>query len=276
MQTQERASVSASSGAPARTSSPAARWLGVIAWGLTALAVIFALFVARESCDEICAQGLGPDSSGGPLQRIFYFHVPSAWVAYLGFAIVFIASVAYLKTGARRWDLLAHGAAEIGVVFCSLVLITGPIWARPVWGTWWEWDARLTSSLVLWLTYVGYLFLRALATDRSGVGRIAAIVGIVGFVNVPIVHFSVYWWRNQHPSGPTPSNMASGSGLGSPELLAFFTTLLAFTFLFSWMLVRRVEVGRLGDLLEEREMRAQAMMPGVSASGTAPRPAEEL
>ena len=237
------------------------RWLGAAAWGLTALAVIFALFVARESCDEFCQAGIAPDASGGPLQKIFYFHVPAAWVAYLGFAVVFISSVAFLRTGARRWDLLAHGAAEIGVVFCSLVLITGPIWARPVWGTWWQWDARLTSALVLWLTYVGYLFLRALATDRSGVGRIAAIVGIVGFINVPIVHFSVYWWRTLHPSGPTPSNLASGSGLGGPELLAFFTALAAFTLLFAWMLVQRVQVGHLGDLVEEREMRAQAMMP---------------
>ena len=228
--------------------------LGLAAWTLVALAVIFALFVARESCDEFCQQGLGPDASGGPLQRIFYFHVPSAWVAYLGFAIVFIGSIAYLRTGARRWDLLAHGAAEIGVVFCTLVLITGPIWARPVWGTWWQWDARLTSSLVLWLTYVGYLFLRSLTADRQAAGRLAAIVGIVGFINVPIVHFSVYWWRTLHPSGPTPANLADGSGLGAPELLAFFTSLIAFTLLFAWMLAQRVEVGRLGDEVEALEI----------------------
>jgi len=139
------------------------RLLGGAAWAGVALALALIFLVAREAEAVM----------GGQLQRIFYVHVPSAWVAYLGFAVVFIASVAYLRTGARRWDLLAHGAAEIGVVFCSLVLITGPIWARPVWGTWWEWDARLTSALVLWLTYIGYLFLRSLANDPARIGRAA-------------------------------------------------------------------------------------------------------
>ncbi|MGH2755570.1 MAG: cytochrome c biogenesis protein, partial [Actinomycetota bacterium] len=154
------------------------RLLGVASILFLAVAIILSLFVAREATDAM----------GGPLQRIFYFHVPSAWVAYLAFAIVFIGSIAYLRTGARRWDLLAHGSAEIGVIFTSVVLITGPIWARPVWGTWWQWDARLTSALVMWLTYIGYLFLRNLAADRSESGRLAAVVGIIGFVNVPIVH----------------------------------------------------------------------------------------
>src|ERR671918_1010389 len=142
--------------------------LGVAAWALVGVSLFLIFFVAREA----------DDSMGGPLQRIFYFHVPSAWVAYLGFAITFIASIAYLRTGARRWDLLGHSAAELGVLFGILVLITGPIWARPVWGTWWQWDARLTSTLVLWLTYAGYLLLRSLATVRGSEGRPAAILGI--------------------------------------------------------------------------------------------------
>lgn len=220
--------------------------LGIAAWTLFALATVLALFVAREATAD----------QGGPLQRIFYFHVPSAWVGYLAFAIVFIASIAYLRTGARRWDVLAHGAAEVGVVFITLVLITGPIWARPVWGTWWQWDARLTSSLVMWLTYVAYLMLRSLATDPRAAGRAAAIVGVLGFLNVPIVHFSVHWWRTLHPSGPTPANLASGSGLGSPELAAFFTALAAFTMLATWLLALRVRVGLLSDELERIEMGA--------------------
>lgn len=218
--------------------------LGYVAWALVALALFLIFFVAREAVDEM----------GGQLQRIFYVHVPSAWVAYLGFAIVFIASIAYLRTGARRWDLLAHAAGEVGVVFCTLVLITGPIWAKPVWGTYWQWDARLTSALVLWLTYVGYLFLRALATDPSRAGRIAAVVGIVGFINVPIVHFSVYWWRTLHPSGPTPANPVESSGLGGPELLAFFTSLIAFTLLAAWLLAVRVRLGYLSDTVAELEL----------------------
>src|SRR5688500_2584659 len=108
--------------------------LGYISWGLVAVALFLIFFVAREAVDEM----------GGQLQRIFYFHVPSAWVAYLSFAIVFIASIAYLRTSSRKCDVVAHSAAEIGVVFTTLVLITGPICARPVWGSCWQWEARLT------------------------------------------------------------------------------------------------------------------------------------
>lgn len=218
-------------------------WLGAAAWATVVLALTFVFFVAREADVTL----------GGQLQRIFYFHVPSAWVAYLAFALVFVSSIAYLRTASRRWDLLGHAAAEVGVVFCTLVLVTGPIWARPVWGTWWQWDARLTSTLVLWLTYVGYLFVRALG-DPARVGRLAAVVGIVGFANVPIVHFSVQWWRTLHPSGPSPAGLGADSGLESPELLAFFTSLVAFTLLFAWLLALRVRLGRVGDRVTELEI----------------------
>ena len=227
-------------------SSRALTPLGIAAWAAVALALVFAFTTAREA----------DATMGGQLQRIFYFHVPAAWVAYLAVAIVFIASIAYLRTASRRWDLIAHAGAEIGVVFCSLVLITGPIWARPVWGTWWQWDARLTSSLILWLSYVGYLLLRSLATDPARIGRLAAVVGIVGFVNVPIVHFSVYWWRTLPPSGPTVANPIESNGLGGGELLAFFTALIAFTLLFAWLLALRVRLGRLGDEVESLELAA--------------------
>ena len=224
----------------------ALRWLGVAAWVAVALSLIAIFFVAREAVDEM----------GGQLQRIFYFHVPSAWVGYLAFAIVFVASIAYLRTSARRWDIVAHAAAEIGVVFTTLVLITGPIWARPVWGTYWQWDARLTSALVMWLTYVGYLFLRWLAEDPTKAGRLAAVVGIVGFINVPIVHFSVMWWRTLHPSGGDPADLAEGSGLEGPELLAFFTALIAFTLLFAWLFGVRVRLGRVEEQVERLELEA--------------------
>jgi heme exporter protein C len=221
-------------------------WLGIAAWLGVAAAIYLSFFVAREASD----------SMGGQLQRIFYFHVPSAWVAYLGFSVTFVASIAYLRTGARRWDLLAHSGAEIGVLFCSLVLITGPIWGRPVWGTWWQWDARLTSTLVLWLTYVGYLLLRGLVTDQNRSGRLAAVVGIIGLIDVPIVHFSVYWWRTLHPAGPSVANPVGSSGLGGPELAAFFTALGAFTLLFIWLLALRFRLGRTQDAVEELEMSA--------------------
>ncbi len=223
--------------------SKAVAYLGTAAWVSVAIAVVMMFVVAREATDAM----------GGQLQRIFYVHVPSAWLAYLAFAIVFICSIAYLRTNARRWDLLAHSAAEIGVVFTTLVLITGPIWARPVWGTWWQWDARLTSTLVLWLTYVGYLFLRGLSSDPSRTGRLAAIVGIVGFFDVPIVHYSVNWWRTLHPLGPTIADPTRDSGLGGPELITFFVSLSAFTLLFAWLLALRVRLGHLEDQAAEAE-----------------------
>lgn len=219
--------------------------LGLAAWAGLAVTLVLSLVVARQA----------QDAMGGPLQRIFYFHVPSAWVAYLAFAVTFVCSIAYLRTAERRWDLLAHSSAEIGVLFTTFVLITGPIWARPVWGTWWQWDARLTSTLVLWLGYVGYLLLRSLATDRARAGRLAAVVGIVAFLDVPIVHFSVYWWRTLHPSGPAPLP-AQSTGLGAPELATFFTSLVAFTLLYAWLLAQRVRLGRLADELEALEIEA--------------------
>ena len=225
--------------------------LGLAAWASVAVALYLVFFVAREA--DI--------SMGGQLQRIFYFHVPAAWISYLSFAIVFLASIAYLRTASRRWDLLAHSAAEIGVVFCTLVLITGPIWARPVWGTWWQWDARLTSTLVLWLTYVGYLFIRNLSTDGARAGRLAAVIGITGFVDVPIVHFSVQWWRTLHPSGPTVSNPAADSGLGGAELAAFFASLAAFTLLFAWLLSLRTRLGRLADRVDSLAVATESRNP---------------
>jgi heme exporter protein C len=226
-------------------------WLGAAAWMAVAVSLVLIFFVART------AQA----AMGGHLQRIFYFHVPAAWVAYLAFAIVFLSSIAYLRTKERRWDILAHSSAEIGVVFLALVLITGPIWAHPVWGTWWQWDARLTSTLVTWLTYVGYLFIRNLTTDGRRAGRLAAIVGIIGLVNIPIVHFSVYWWRTLHPTGPTPANPTANSGLGAPELAAFFTSLAAFTLVFAWLLATRARLGQLENDVNDLELRMITSRP---------------
>ncbi|MFN2389577.1 MAG: cytochrome c biogenesis protein [Actinomycetota bacterium] len=239
-----------------RPGDPRLTRLAVAAWVAMAISLVLIFFVAREA----------DASMGGQLQRIFYVHVPAAWVAYLSFAILFVASIAYLRTSARRWDLLAHAAGELGVLFTTLVLFTGPIWARPVWGTWWQWDARLTSALVMWLTYLGYLFLRSLAVDPAREGRLAAVVGIVGFINVPIVHFSVRWWRTLHPSGPTPANPTEGSGLGAPEMAAFFGALIAFTLLFTWLLALRVRIGRLEDLT------ARAGDAGPAPRGATERP----
>src|SRR5512142_2441685 len=135
----------------------------------------------------------------GDVQRIFYYHVPSGWVAFLCFFINFAASAVYLWKRSAASDALAAAAAEVGVVFCTVLLITGPLWARPVWGIWWTWDARLTTTLVLWLIYVSYLVLRRFSAGGQ-TQVLAAALAIFGFIDVPIVYMSIRWFRTQHPS----------------------------------------------------------------------------
>ena len=181
----------------------------------------------------------------GNVQRIMYLHVPAVLTAYLAFVLVLIGSVGYLATRGVGWDRLAGAAGELGVLFTGLTIVSGSIWGKPTWGTWWTWDARLTSTAVLFLVYVGYLLLRSLIEDPETRGRYAAVVGIVGAVNVPIVHFSVKWWRALHqPStilGPEPSPIDPAIGL------ALFVNWVAFTLLFAYFLTRRMEIARLEE-----------------------------
>ena len=162
------------------------------------------------------------EASMGEVQRIFYYHVPSAMVAFLFFAISLIASIAFLAlrhkslNGAQIADAWAVSGAEVGVLFCTIVLITGPLWARPVWGIWWTWDARLTTTLVLWLIYVSYLLLRKFVTGPQ-MQTLAAVVGIFGALDVPIVYMSNRWWRTQHPSPVMGGGPDSGL---APEMKA--------------------------------------------------------
>lgn len=163
----------------------------------------------------------------GIIQRIFYFHVPVAWVAFLAFFITFIFSILYLWKRETKWDAIAHASAEIGVLFTSLVLITGPIWAKPVWGIWWTWDARLTTSLVLWLIYIAYLLVRSFATESARGARYGAVVGIVGFIDVPVVFIAVSLWRTQHPT-----TIIFEGGLTTPMLMTLVVCVAAFTVLY--------------------------------------------
>jgi len=189
----------------------------------------------------------------GPLQRIFYFHVPTAAVAFLGFAVAFVASIAYLASGRRNWDALAYSAAEIGEVFASLVLLTGMLWARAAWNTWWTWDPRLTTTLVLWLIYAGYLILRGSVEDEVRRARYAAVLGIIGFVDVPVVFMAIRWWRTIHPV----VFEASGVNLEPSMLTAFLVSLAAFVILFVTLLVLRVRLEALGDEVEYWRRRVQ-------------------
>lgn len=135
----------------------------------------------------------------GDVQRIFYYHVPSAWTAFLLFAINFVASIVYLARKNPKADILALVSAEVGVVFCTVVLVTGPIWARPVWGIWWTWDPRLTLTFALWVIYIAYLVLRRFS-NSSQTATLAAILAIFGGLDVPLDYMAIRWWVGQHPS----------------------------------------------------------------------------
>jgi len=181
----------------------------------------------------------------GIVQRIFYFHVPSAWIAFLAFGIVFIYSILFLWKQNKKFDTIASSAAEIGVVFTSIVLITGPIWAKPVWNTWWTWDPRLTTTLILWLIYVAYLMLRIYAEDEELGSKYSSVFGIVGFIDVPIVYMSIRWWRTIHPK---PVIMGGeGSGLDAKMQLTLLICTVTFTLLFFWLLNERIRLQFLKD-----------------------------
>jgi heme exporter protein C len=194
------------------------------------------------------------EADQGIVQRIFYFHVPCAWISFGAFALVAIASAFYLWLGDQPWDDLAYAAAECGMVFCTLFIITGSLWARPIWGAWWTWDSRLTTSLILWLLYVGYLALRNMADDTPQVARFAAVVGIVGALDIPVIIVSVRLWRTIHPS--VIVTREGGRGLEDPRMIAtLLVAVLAFTALFAWLLTLRVSElrarSRLNDLRRE-------------------------
>ena len=207
-------------------------------WGADALAFLAAVgFCFATFMGFIYAP---TEKTMGTVQRIFYFHVPSAWVGGLAFLVVFVGSVVYLATRSERADRLAAVSAEVGVLFTSIVLITGPLWGKPVWGIWWTWDARLTSTLILWLIYVGYLMVRSQVPDPRRRSTLAAVVGILGFVDVPLVYFSIRWWRTQHPQPVIAGG--PGSGLETHMLYAFFAGLAVFTVLYLALLVRGMDL----------------------------------
>jgi heme exporter protein C len=181
------------------------------------------------------------DAVLGHVQRVFYFHVPIAIMSFLAFFVVFIASLMYLFKRSPKWDAFAHASAEVGVVFVTLALISGIIWARPVWNTWWTWEPRLTTTLILWLIYVAYLMVRSYAPTQSKGAIYAAVVGIIGFVDVPIVYYSVVWWRSIHPS-PVVGPFAKSDSLDSTMALVLLYSFITFVFFFAYMVMERMEL----------------------------------
>ena len=190
----------------------------------------------------------------GPVQRIFYFHVNSAWSAFLGFFVAAGASAVFLWRGRPEHDRLAQAAVEVGLLFCTMVLVTGPIWARPIWGTWWTWDPRLTMTVILWTIFAAYLVLRAIGRDDPQIARYAAVLAIVGVLDIPIIMISVRLWRGMHPS--VISAREGQGGLEDPRMVtALLATLAAFVLLFLWLLWSRYEGLRLRDELRRLDAR---------------------
>ena len=182
----------------------------------------------------------------GLIQKIFYIHVPSAFLAYLAFFITFIASIVYLYRKDSKWDTVAHCAVETGVIFCTIVLVTGPIWAKPIWNVWWTWDPRLTTTLILWFTYVAYLMLRRSVKENQR-ANLSAVFGIIGFISVPITFFSIRLWRSIHPVIIT----SRGLNMSWPMKFSLIITFIAFCFLFFSLLISRIRLERLKMCIEE-------------------------
>jgi len=173
----------------------------------------------------------------GIVQRIFYLMVPMGWLAILSFFVVFIGSILYLVKRKSKWDILAHSSAEVGIVFTTLALITGAIWAKPIWGVWWTWEPRLTATLVLWLIYIAYLMVRSFATEESKGARFAAVVGIIGFVDIPIIALATTLWRGMHPGA-----VIFEGGLAPSMLLTLMVSIIAFTTLYLLLLIQKVSM----------------------------------
>ena len=191
----------------------------------------------------VMAFGVAPrEATQGNVQRIMYLHVPAILVAYLAFGVVLVASVIYLWGRAAGADRLAHASAEVGVVFTSINIATGAIWGKPTWGTWWTWDARLTSVSIMFVIYLAYLLLRAMIEDGERAARFAAVLGIVAALDIPLVHFSVYWWRTLHQ--PATLLRPGSTPMDPAFVLALIVNLVAFVLLYGYFVAKRVRLLR--------------------------------
>ncbi len=206
---------------------------GILRWALprvAAVSVLVALYFAFVFAET--------EATMGDVQRIFYFHVASAWIAFLAFFVVFVASVAYLRTRRWEWDSLACSSAEIGVVFTTIALTTGSLWAKKAWGAYWTWDPRLTTTLILWLIYVSYIVLRRMLESPSQRASLSAVLGVIGFVDVPIVFMSIRLWRTIHPVLVSQKGMEMTGSMAAAMIVA----VVAFTLVYAALVVTRVSL----------------------------------
>jgi heme exporter protein C len=194
-----------------------------------------------------------PDHLQGDAVRLMYLHVPAAWIAYLAFGVTALASVLYLwpRTRARAWDTLAGASAEIGVLFTGLTLLLGSMWGRPVWNVWWAWDARVVSTAVLFFLYLGYLALRRVPADPAVRAKRSAVAALAAFVDVPVVHFSVEWWRTLHQPA-TVFNPELNPTIEGTMAWALLSGVVAFTLVFLYLLEHRYRLAVMEDRLDER------------------------
>ncbi len=223
-------------------------WL-VSLTALSAVLILMSIYLALAGAPEANLQS----ETGRYAQRIIYFHIATAWVGFLAFFVTFVAGVGYLRTQARRWDIVALSSAEIGTAFMLGVLVSGSIWARPAWGVWWVWDERLTISLIQFLVYVGYLMLRSTVDDPARRARFGAVYGVVAFVSVPINFIAIRLWRTQHP-------LMFGTeegGLSPNMMFAFFFCLITFTIWYTVLMAHRMRLERLRD--DVQQLKQQVM-----------------
>ena len=231
-------------GSPARR--PRVPWFAALTVVMLATTLVLALVVAPA------------DSVQGDAYRLLFVHVPCAWLAYLAFGVTAVASVLYLVPRSRnlRWDHLAGASAELGVMFTALMLAVGSLWGRPVWGAWWAWDARLTTTAIMLFLYLGYLALRRIGGSPHQRAMRSAVAGLIAFADVPIVHFSVTWWQTLHQDGSVFNQKMQVHIRDATMQTTLLLAVASFTMLYGWLCVRRMELLGLDEGRAERELSA--------------------
>ena len=213
------------------------------------------------------------DAVQGDLIRIMYIHVPAAWLAYLAFTVTLVGSIGYLATKRMVFDRLAASSAEVGVYFTGLAILLGMIWGKPTWGVWWTWDARLTLTAIMFFVYVGYLALRRATLDPDARAKRSAILGVLAIVQIPIVHFSVVWWRTLHQ--PPSIIRPDGPAIQDPLMVvALVAGVVAFTVVYAALVTKRMELARIEDAVVAREATLERPVAGeaVVAPDLSPEP----
>lgn len=233
----------------------------IVGWAALGSLVVLAMFGLW---------GAPPDEVQGDAQRLMYLHVPAAWIAYLAFAVTAVCSALWLwpRTRSMVWDRIAGASAELGVLFTALTLLLGSLWGRPVWGVWWAWDARLVTTAVLLFLYLGYLALRRVPAAPDTRAKRCAIAALIAFVDVPIVHFSVTWWRTLHQEA-TVFNPELDPQIEGVMALTLWIGVLAFTLLYLSLLDHRYRLATLEEGLADRELDAAIEARVAAASGSA-------